>query len=184
MPGAARPPALPIWPCTQAAAAAGAPTLRLRLPLPQVAEAAEAQAWVDAARATPFGARKQLPAELPKGYVPKAVEAAWYEWWQECGYFKADINSGGCEMPCPALPAGCPVSKASPYGLLLCFACALGARRREMGGSPTAVAVHSRPACCLQPGVLCCAPAHCSALLRPPRITLPTCLVPQTSLLW
>lgn len=43
----------------------------------QAAEAAEAQAWVDAARATPTGERKTLPAEMPKGYVPKAVEAAW-----------------------------------------------------------------------------------------------------------
>lgn len=43
----------------------------------QAAEAAEAQAWVDAARATPSGEKKTLPAEMPKGYVPKAVEASW-----------------------------------------------------------------------------------------------------------
>jgi valyl-tRNA synthetase len=72
------------------------PHLPRRPPAAQAAEAAEAQAWVDAARATPAGERKQLPAEMPKGYVPKAVEAAWYEWWQECGFFKADLNSGGC----------------------------------------------------------------------------------------
>lgn len=46
-------------------------------PRPQAAELEEAQAWVDAARATPEGAKKTLPAEMPKGYVPKAVEAAW-----------------------------------------------------------------------------------------------------------
>lgn len=51
-------------------------SLRL-LPPTQAAELAEAQAWVDAARATPAGAKKALPAEMPKGYVPKAVEAAW-----------------------------------------------------------------------------------------------------------
>lgn len=50
---------------------------RSSLLLMQAAEAAEAQAWVDAARATPTGERKTLPAEMPKGYVPKAVEAAW-----------------------------------------------------------------------------------------------------------
>ncbi|PRW56769.1 valine--tRNA ligase isoform A [Chlorella sorokiniana] len=59
----------------------------------RAAEAAEAQAWVDAARATPTGDKKTLPAEMPKGYVPKAVEAAWYEWWQQCGFFKPDLNS-------------------------------------------------------------------------------------------
>lgn len=31
---------------------------------------------------------------MPKGYVPRAVEAAWYEWWQQKGYFKPDPNSG------------------------------------------------------------------------------------------
>ena len=43
----------------------------------QAAEAAEAQAWIDAARATPVGEKKQLPGEMPKGYMPQAVEAAW-----------------------------------------------------------------------------------------------------------
>lgn len=43
----------------------------------QAAEAAEVQAWIDAAKATPAGQKKQLPAEMPKGYAPKAVEAAW-----------------------------------------------------------------------------------------------------------
>jgi hypothetical protein len=43
----------------------------------QAAEAAEAQEWVDSAHATPVGEKKKIPAEMPKGYVPKAVEAAW-----------------------------------------------------------------------------------------------------------
>ena len=61
---------------------------------PQAADAAEAAAWVASALATPTGTKKVLPAELPKGYMPRAVEAGWYEWWEQCGYFKADLNSG------------------------------------------------------------------------------------------
>ena len=64
------------------------------LPL-QAADAAEAAAWVASALATPAGAKKELPAEMPKGYMPRAVEAGWYEWWERCGYFKADLDSGG-----------------------------------------------------------------------------------------
>lgn len=45
--------------------------------VPQAAEVAELQAWIDAARATPAGQKKQLPEEMPKGYAPKAVEAGW-----------------------------------------------------------------------------------------------------------
>ncbi len=45
--------------------------------VPQAAEVAELQAWIDAARATPAGQKKQLSEEMPKGYAPKAVEAGW-----------------------------------------------------------------------------------------------------------
>ena len=36
------------------------------------------QAWIDAARATPEGEKKRVEGEMPKGYAPKAVEAAWW----------------------------------------------------------------------------------------------------------
>lgn len=26
-------------------------------------------------------------------YCPQAVEAAWYDWWEECGFFKPDTDS-------------------------------------------------------------------------------------------
>jgi valyl-tRNA synthetase len=29
----------------------------------------------------------------PKDYICRYVEAAWYEWWSQCGYFKPDMNS-------------------------------------------------------------------------------------------
>jgi hypothetical protein len=35
---------------------------------------------IEAARATPGGAKKELGADMYKAYHPQAVEAAWYEW--------------------------------------------------------------------------------------------------------
>ena len=29
----------------------------------------------------------------PPRYTPKAVEAAWYSWWEKCGFFKPDVDS-------------------------------------------------------------------------------------------
>lgn len=43
---------------------------------------------------------------MPKGYVPKAVEAAWYEWWQQRGFFKPDPDSGEFCTACTGLPPG------------------------------------------------------------------------------
>ena len=59
----------------------------------RAAEAAEVDLWISAARATPLGAKKDVSGEMPKSYAPKAVEAAWYEWWENSGYFKADPDS-------------------------------------------------------------------------------------------
>ncbi len=33
--------------------------------------------------------------ELPKNYDAKAIEAKWYEWWKEKGYFHAEAGRGG-----------------------------------------------------------------------------------------
>ena len=59
----------------------------------RAAEAAEIDAWIEAARGTPAGAKKSLEGEIPKGYVPKAVEAGWYDWWEKRGFFKPDLDS-------------------------------------------------------------------------------------------
>jgi len=59
----------------------------------KAAEAAEVQRIVDAARATPAGAKKNIKADMPKAYCPPAVEAAWYEWWEKSGFFKPDMDS-------------------------------------------------------------------------------------------
>ncbi|KAJ1921365.1 valine--tRNA ligase [Mycoemilia scoparia] len=37
---------------------------------------------------TPYGEKKDLSGEMADGYDPSAVEAAWYEWWMEQGFFK------------------------------------------------------------------------------------------------
>uniref|UniRef100_A0A061RC03 Valine--tRNA ligase, mitochondrial n=1 Tax=Tetraselmis sp. GSL018 TaxID=582737 RepID=A0A061RC03_9CHLO len=52
------------------------------------------QRIIDAARATPKGAKKDTAAAMPKGYCPPAVEAAWYDWWESSGFFKPDMDSG------------------------------------------------------------------------------------------
>ncbi|KAG2438857.1 hypothetical protein HXX76_005397 [Chlamydomonas incerta] len=57
------------------------------------ADAEEVAALIAAARSTPKGAKKELPGSMYKAYHPRAVEAGWYEWWEECGYFKPDLQS-------------------------------------------------------------------------------------------
>lgn len=41
---------------------------------------------------TPAGEKKQLGA-MPSGYHPKYVEAAWYAWWEKCGFFKPEYHA-------------------------------------------------------------------------------------------
>jgi valyl-tRNA synthetase len=43
----------------------------------KAAEGAEAEAWLQAVRSTVKGEKKAVVGEMPKGYQPKAVEAAW-----------------------------------------------------------------------------------------------------------
>ena len=63
-------------------------------------EAAELASFIDAARATPAGAKKDYTAAPPKVYDPKFVEAATYAWWEKCGYFApADPAPGSTEPP-------------------------------------------------------------------------------------
>lgn len=50
---------------------------------------------VAAARATPKGDKKDTSAAMPRGYSPPAVEAAWYDWWESCGFFKPRDDATG-----------------------------------------------------------------------------------------
>lgn len=36
-----------------------------------------------------------LSAPMADAYSPKAVEAAWYAWWEKSGFFKPEVNEGG-----------------------------------------------------------------------------------------
>lgn len=61
----------------------------------QAEEAAEMESIVAAARATPKGSKKNTSAAMTKGYSPPAVEAAWYDWWESCGFFKPRDDATG-----------------------------------------------------------------------------------------
>ena len=41
---------------------------------------------------TPKGEKKIMEDPMPKSYDPPAVEAAWYDWWNEKGYFEPDTS--------------------------------------------------------------------------------------------
>lgn len=49
------------------------------------------------------GEKKDVSGQMPDSYSPVYVEAAWYSWWQQSGFFKPEIN-------CPDL------SKENPLG--------------------------------------------------------------------
>lgn len=57
------------------------------------AEAEEVAALIAAARSTPPGEKKDTSAGMFRSYNPRAVESAWYEWWEKCGFFKPDPDS-------------------------------------------------------------------------------------------
>ena len=56
------------------------------------AAAAEAAA-LEKAEATPKGQKKDVSQIEVTGYSPKIVEAAWYDWWEQSGFFRADPRS-------------------------------------------------------------------------------------------
>ena len=37
---------------------------------------------------------KPLDDAYHKAYIPKVVESAWYDWWEEQGYFKPEFVDG------------------------------------------------------------------------------------------
>ncbi|CAF1320643.1 unnamed protein product [Adineta ricciae] len=39
---------------------------------------------------TGVGEKKDIHCELPKAYSPKYVEAAWYDWWEQQGFFRPE----------------------------------------------------------------------------------------------
>ena len=41
---------------------------------------------------TPAGQRKDTTQPLPDAYSPQYVEAAWYSWWEQMGFFSPDYG--------------------------------------------------------------------------------------------
>ena len=59
----------------------------------QAKDTAEVQQVIEHAKATPKGQKKDVSKDMPKGYCPPAVEAAWYDWWEQSGFFKPEADS-------------------------------------------------------------------------------------------
>lgn len=41
---------------------------------------------------TPPGAKKDVSGPMPDSYSPQYVEAAWYSWWENEGFFKPEYG--------------------------------------------------------------------------------------------
>lgn len=52
---------------------------------------------------------------MAKSYNPKAVEASWYEWWEESGFFTADPHSTKPPLVMVVPPAN--VTGALPHAI-------------------------------------------------------------------
>ncbi|CAM0141728.1 valine--tRNA ligase [Umbelopsis sp. WA50703] len=48
---------------------------------------------------TPKGEKKDMSEEMAANYNPRAVEAAWYEWWLKEGFFKPELTADGKPKP-------------------------------------------------------------------------------------
>ncbi|KAJ3322478.1 hypothetical protein HDV06_003022 [Boothiomyces sp. JEL0866] len=44
---------------------------------------------------TPKGEKKDISGPFPPTFQPKAVEAAWYDWWEKEGFFKPEYKADG-----------------------------------------------------------------------------------------
>mmetsp|Transcript_39595 Transcript_39595/g.54985 ORF Transcript_39595/g.54985 Transcript_39595/m.54985 type:complete len:1218 (+) Transcript_39595:50-3703(+) len=59
----------------------------------KVAEELELQQARQLILAVPQGLKKNVSAAMLKAYHPGIVEARWYEWWEQCGYFRPESDS-------------------------------------------------------------------------------------------
>ena len=41
------------------------------------------------------GEKRDITGDMPDGYSPKYVEAAWYDWWEKSGFFKPEYGRKG-----------------------------------------------------------------------------------------
>lgn len=54
-------------------------------------DAADAASFVND---TPVGEKKRMDAPMAAAYQPRAVESAWYQWWEKEGFFSASAEAG------------------------------------------------------------------------------------------
>eukprot|EP00775_Hariotina_reticulata_P010346 gene10346-10503_t len=59
----------------------------------KAAEALEVERMLTELSSVPKGSKKAISADMYKAYHPKMVEATWYDWWEQCGFFKPDPDS-------------------------------------------------------------------------------------------
>ena len=48
---------------------------------------------------TPKGHKKRTEGPLPEAYSPGYVEAAWYDWWEQSGFFKPEYQNQSLKRP-------------------------------------------------------------------------------------
>ena len=72
----------------------------------RAADSAELAAFVEQARKTPAGSKKDYSGEMPKTYDPKFVEAAVYAWWESKGFFSPPSAEEAEERKKAAADAG------------------------------------------------------------------------------
>ena len=102
---------------------------------------------IAAARATPKGAKKDTSTAMPRVYSPPAVEAAWYEWWEGCGYFKPrDDDEAGppfvIVIPPPNVTGSLHIGHALTTAIQVC--CSTMSRRLRWVHLHVGTSYHSR----------------------------------------
>eukprot|EP00158_Paraphelidium_tribonemae_P008016 Partr_v1_DN28435_c0_g1_i1_m41930 putative Valyl-trna synthetase len=75
-----------------AAAKAAEKSASSTVDLPSSSGAASAEEFVNV---TAPGDKKDMSAPMTSAYTPRAVEAAWYAWWEKSGFFQPQMDAQG-----------------------------------------------------------------------------------------
>ncbi|CAB4495485.1 hypothetical protein RhiirA5_347413 [Rhizophagus irregularis] len=87
---------------------------------------------------TPPGEKKDMSKPMASAYNPKAVEAAWYAWWENQGFFKPELTPDGKPKPegifvVPAPPPNVTGSLHIGHGLTVAIQDTLSRWNRMLG---------------------------------------------------
>ncbi|CAG8570466.1 274_t:CDS:10 [Funneliformis mosseae] len=102
---------------------------------PKVEKATKSEIFIDN---TPLGEKKDMSNIMASSYNPKAVEAAWYAWWEKQGFFKPELTPDGKPNPeglfvVPAPPPNVTGSLHIGHGLTVAIQDALCRWNRMLG---------------------------------------------------